>query len=110
MVDLLAALALLLAAILPIAYSLASEKRLARSLYQRAIATEIVDGELEILAAGEWRAFGPGQHGYNVHGGAASNLPPGRFTLRVDTHKLRLEWHPSLPHFGGLVVREVVLP
>ena len=52
MVELLAAKKLLLGALIPIAYSIASEKRLAHSYYQRAVAMEIVDGELDVLAAG----------------------------------------------------------
>ena len=107
MIELLAAMTLLLAALVPLAYSVASEKRLARSSYQRAVAMEIVDGEIEVLAAGEWRAFAPGVHDYTFHAGAATNLPPGQFTLTIQTNLLRLEWHPALKHQGGSVVREV---
>src|SRR6266436_470087 len=57
MTEMLVALAILLGALLPLAYSLVSEKRLARAVYQRAVAMELVDGEMEILAAGEWRAM-----------------------------------------------------
>jgi len=53
--------------VLPLAYSVASEKRLARASYQRAVAMEIVDGEIEILAAGEWLAFKSGAQDYQVH-------------------------------------------
>ena len=65
------------------AYSFASERRLARAYYQRAVAMEIVDGEMEVLLAGEWRDFPPGTQDYRVHCGAATNLPPGRFILSV---------------------------
>lgn len=107
MVELLAAMTLLAAALIPVAYSIGSEKRLAHSLYQRAVAMEIVDGEIEALAAGEWRAFPPGTHDYSVQAGAATNLPPGRFTLTIQTNLLRLEWRPAARHHGGLVAREV---
>ena len=90
MIELMAALALLLGAVLPLAYHLASETRLARSIYQRAVAVEIVDGELEVLAAGEWRAFGPGQHPYQVRALAATNLPPGQFLLTISAGRVRL--------------------
>jgi len=106
MVELLVALALLLGAVLPLAYSIASEKRLARSTYQRAVAMEIVDGEMETLLAGEWRAFGPGTHEYKVQARAATNLPPGEFVLQVTTDKIRLEWRPAQKHNGGSVTRE----
>ena len=52
MVELLVALAILTGVLLPLAYSFVSERRLARSAYQRAVAMEIVDGEMEVLLAG----------------------------------------------------------
>jgi hypothetical protein len=107
MTELLVALALLLGAVLPLAYSIASEKRLARSIYQRSVAMEIVDGEIEALVAGEWRAFSPGTHDYPVHARAAANLPPGRFVLSVSGDRIRLEWRPAQKHSGGSVLREV---
>ncbi len=62
MTEMLVALAILLGALLPLAYSLVSEKRLARAAYQRAVAMELVDGEMEVLVAGEWRAMPVGVH------------------------------------------------
>ena len=92
MVELLVAMALMTGALLPLAYSLASERRLARATYQRAVAMEIVDGEIEVLAAGEWRVFSPGTQPYSGHAVAATNLPPGKFLITVGSDKLRLEW------------------
>jgi hypothetical protein len=92
--------------LLPVAYSIASERRLARAYYQRAVAMEIVDGEIEVLAAGEWRAFTPGTHEYPVHAGSMTNLPPGHFLLTVQNDKVRLEWQPAVKMHGGAVVRE----
>ncbi|MGD0258912.1 MAG: hypothetical protein ABSD29_03715 [Verrucomicrobiota bacterium] len=109
MVELLVAMALLAGVLLPVAYSLTSERRLARASYQRAVAMEIVDGEMEALLAGEWRAFTPGVHNYPVHAGAATNLPPGRFMLALQPGKLRLQWQPALKDHGGPVTREAVL-
>jgi hypothetical protein len=106
MVELLAAMTLLLGALIPIAYSIASEKRLAHSYYQRAVAMEIVDGELDVLAAGEWRAYGPGSHDYAVRAAASTNLPPGRFVLTIQDTRVRLEWLPAVKQHGGPVVRE----
>jgi hypothetical protein len=109
MVELLVAMALLTAGLLPLAYSIGSEKRLARATYQRGIAMEIVDGEIEVLAAGEWRSLAPGSHEYSVHAMAATNLPPGKFMLSISDSKIRLEWRPSAKDHGGAVVREVVV-
>ena len=107
-IELLVAVAILLSALLPLAYSLASEKRFARASYQHAVAMEIVDGEMEALAAGEWRAFSPGVHEYAVHAGAATNLPPGKFLLTIEPNKVRLEWQPAGKPRAA-VVREVRL-
>jgi hypothetical protein len=104
MTELLIAMAMLTGVLLPIAYSITSEKRLARTAYHRSVAMEIVDGEMEILAAGEWRSFTPGPHEYLVHAVAATNLPPGRFLLTVGPDKVRLEWQPSAKKHGGPVV------
>lgn len=107
MTELVVAMALLAGTLLPLAYSIASERRVARAYYQRAVAMEIVDGEMEVLAAGEWREFAPGSREYPIRANAATNLPPGRLLLTVETGKLRLEWKPSVKHHGGSVVREV---
>lgn len=107
MVELLAAMVLLGAAMIPLAYSLASEKRLARAYYQRVVAMEIVDGEMEVLAAGDWRRYPKGKSEYPVSAAAASNLPEGRFILEINERWVRLEWQPATRHHGGKVAREV---
>ena len=109
MVELLVALALVVVVLLPFAYAFTGERRIALASYQRAVAMEIVDGEMEALVAGEWRAFPPGTHDYHVHAGAATNLPPGHFILTVQPGKVRLRWQPALKDHGGPVTREAVL-
>jgi hypothetical protein len=109
MTELVVAMTILAGALLPLAYSIASERRVARASYQRAVAMEIVDGEMEALAAGGWRAFAPGTREYPVRAGAATNLPPGRFLLSLETGKLRLEWKPAVKNHGGSVVREAMI-
>lgn len=106
MTELLVAMAILAGVMMPLAWSISSERRLARSLYQRAVAMEIVDGELETLLAGEWRAFQPGQHEYSVRSVAATNLPPGAFLLTIRTNLVRLEWQPQIKGHRGAVMRE----
>ena len=108
LMELLVAMALLTGALLPLAYSMASEKRLARSAYQRAVAMEIVDAEMEILAAGEWRALKPGITEYSINAPAVTNLPPGRFLLSLETNRLSLEWQPAVK-MRSVVVREITL-
>ncbi len=109
LVELLVAMALLAFTVIPLAYSIASERRYAHALYQRSVAMEIVDGEAEALAAGYWRAFTNGTQPYPIDAAAATNLPPGRFLLTLKPGQARLEWRPSGRQHGGPVVREVVL-
>jgi hypothetical protein len=91
---------------IPISFSFQGERTACRASYNRAIAMELVDGEMEILRAGEWRQFHPGAQPYQVKAGAAKNLPPGHFTLTVDDHLVRLEWLPTARDQGGKVTRE----
>jgi len=109
MVELVAALAILTAVMIPLAFGFAQETRLFKSYYERAVAMEIVDGEMEILAAGEWRAFKPGAQTYPVLAESVKNLPPGRFTLTLQGKRIRLEWAPEKPGHGSKVVREATI-
>ena len=104
--ELLLAMTLAVCALLPVFVSIAAEKRLAKSYYHRAVAVEIVDGEMEVLLAGEWRTFAPGTHEYPLPGGAITNLLSGKLLLTVQSNWVRLEWRPEASHQGGPVVRE----
>lgn len=70
---------------------------------------EIVDGEMEALVAGEWRAFKPGQQPYTVRAEAAKNLPAGKFVLTLEEARVRLEWMPEGRDQGGKVTRQASL-
>jgi hypothetical protein len=109
MTDLLVSIALLCIAIVPIVMGLTQEKRALRASYQHAIAAEIVDGEMELLIAGEWHSYSNGVHQLTMRANAATNLPPGRFQLTVASRHLRLEWLPSKTGQGGCIRREVTL-
>ncbi len=110
MLELVVAIGLLASVLFPIAYSLVQEQRAARAYYYRAIAIEIVDGEMESLLAGQWRAFTPGTRPYAVRGLASQNLPPGEFVFSMNEGQIRLEWRPSQKNHGGPVSRVAQLP
>ena len=101
------AMGILVAVMLPLAFSFMQETHTCRGLYYKAVAMEIVDGEIEALAAGEWRAFKPGRQGYAVRAAAATNLPRGDFVLTLEGARARLEWIPRASGAGGTVAREV---
>jgi hypothetical protein len=108
MIELVVAMGILMAAVVPLAYSFVQEQRLCRVYYWRAVAMEVVDGEMEVLTSGEWHNFEGGTHPYTVTAEAAKNLPPGKFALSVHGQQLRLEWRPDSPRNGAPVVREAV--
>jgi hypothetical protein len=105
-VDLMVALAILALAVLPMGYSITQERKLARAYYFRAVAMEIVDGEMEVLRAGAWRQFKEGAQPYEPRAESAAQLPPGRFTLTVTGEQLRLAWHAEGKGARSAVVRE----
>jgi hypothetical protein len=107
-IELMTALAILIAILLPLGLSFVDEQHVCRVYYWHAVAMETVDGEMEVLAAGEWRDFNEGTTSYTVHAESAKYLPPGKFTLTVHGPRLRLEWRPDKSRFGAPVVREAV--
>jgi hypothetical protein len=104
--ELMVAMAILIIAMLPLAYTFGQEQKLLRNSYRRAVAMELVDGEMEILLAGEWHSFQAGSQLYVFHGESATNLPPGKATLNITGKHLRLDWQPDRKTSGGEVVRE----
>ena len=109
MVDLVVAMTILTLTIVPLGFTFARERRALRAEYFRAAADEIVDGEMEILAAGDWKNFPDGAQIYTVHSQAAANLPLGHFQLTKTGNHLRLEWTPDRREGIGAVVREVTV-
>ena len=109
MIDLIVGMAILTVAIMPLTFSFIRERQMLRVEYSRAVAVEIVDGEMEILAAGEWRDFQDGPQIYTVRAQATACLPPGHFQLAKTGKHLRLEWKSDEPHGIGTVVREITV-
>jgi len=109
-VDLLVGLAILALAIVPVGFAFARERLALKNEYLRAVANEIVDGEMEILAAGAAKDFPDGTQNYSVSSRAAAVLPPGKFQLTKAGKHLRLEWSGDTKSGVSPVVREVELP
>jgi hypothetical protein len=108
-VDLLVGLAILSLAIVPLGFSFARERQTLKIEYVRSVADEIVDGEMEILAAGDWKNFPDGSQNYPVRASATASLPPGHFQLTKTGNHLRLEWNSDEKHSIGAVAREVTV-
>ena len=108
--ELMIAVAILVIASIPIAFSFRGEQRLVRAHYQKVVAMEIIDGEMEALRAGQWRALMEGESEYSVTAAAKTNLPVGKFLVTRSNQFLRLEWRPSKRGHGGPVKREIFVP
>jgi hypothetical protein len=109
MADMIVAMAILTLAVLPLGYSFARERQALKTEYLRGVAMEIVDGEMEILAAGGWKNFPDGPQNYSVRASAAASLPPGHFQLTKTGNHLRLEWKSDKHQGIGPVVREATV-
>ena len=101
------ALAILVTTVFPLSLGFLQEMKVCRGYYYKAAAMELIDGEMEVLLAGEAQRFAAGKHEYIPRGRATTNLPPGKFTLTVAGNLLRLDWHPLARNQGGNVSREV---
>ncbi len=108
MIEMVLALSIIITVLIPLGYSFMEEQHVLRVYYWRAVAMEAIDGEMEVLAAGDWHTYGEGEHPYTVHAESAKYLPPGSFTLTVRGPQLRLEWQPEKPRSALPVVREAV--
>jgi hypothetical protein len=107
--DLAVGLCILALAVLPLGYSFVRERQVLRIEYQRCVADEVVDGEMEILAAGAAKNLPDGAQQYTVHAVAANQLPPGHFELTKSGNHLRLDWTPDARRGVSAVVRETTL-
>jgi len=104
------AMGILVVAVIPLGYVFLKDARLFHMAYHRSIAIEMVDGEMEILAAGEWQSFPEGTNAYPARIETAALLPHGRFLFIRSGKHLRLEWSPTEHETGiGAVVREVTV-
>ena len=107
--DLIVGMAILTLALMPLGFSFVHQSRLLRAEYFRGVAVEVVDGEMEVLAAGGWRNFPDGSEPYTVRANAAAHLPPGHFQLTKTGHHLRLEWQSDKRQGIGTVIREITV-
>ena len=107
--ELMFALAVIVIALIPLAFSFRAEQKLLRAHYNQAVAMEIIDGEMELLHAGDWREVLEGEHPYKVTANAATNLPTGGFFLSRTGKLVRLEWRPAKKNSGGKIARDVLI-
>ena len=110
LVELSVAMVILTTALMPIALSIMKDQHASHNYYFKAIAMEIVDGEMEILRSGYWKEFEQGAQSYPTTAKAAENLPEGDFILTLKGKLIRLEWkikEGRYRYYRVHVVREV---
>jgi len=105
--ELVVAIAILAVVMLPLGGAWYHETKLLRAYYSDAVTMEILDGEMEVLAAGEWRSFPEGRHELKPKANALRNLSAGKFIFTRDAQRARLEWQPER---GRKMAREIKLP
>ena len=108
--ELAVAITILVIIVLPLSFATHHEQKLLRAYFYRAVAMEIVDGEMEILAAGGWSAIAEGAGEYRPRAQTQGNLPAGKFIVTRRRDSLSLQWVPARRGFGGPVTRNLLLP
>ena len=107
--DVAVAITVLALVFIPLSVSSSGDLDLARRQYFEAVALQLIDGEMDVLLAGERRKYTPGEHQIKPVGEAVQNLPEGEFVLTVHDQKLTLAWVPTKRAKWGRVERVVEL-
>lgn len=107
--DVAVAITVLALVFIPLSVSSSGDLDLARRQYFEAVALQLIDGEMDVLLAGERRKYTPGEHQIKPVGEAVQNLPEGEFVLTVHDQKLTLAWVPNKRAKWGRVERVVEL-
>ncbi|HJO08437.1 MAG TPA: hypothetical protein QGH16_01205 [Verrucomicrobiota bacterium] len=107
--DVAIALTVLTLVFIPLSVSSSGGLDLARRHYFEAVALQLIDGEMDVLLAGERRKYTPGEHRIKPVGEAVQNLPEGEFVLSLQDQKLTLAWMPKKFAKWGRVERVVQL-
>ena len=107
--DVAVAITVLALVFIPLSVSSSGDLDLARRQYFEAVTLQLIDGEMDVLLAGERRKYTPGEHQIKPVGEAVQNLPEGEFVLTVHDQKLTLAWVPTKRAKWGRVERVVEL-
>ena len=107
--DVAVAITFLALVFIPLSISSSGDLDLARRHYFEAVALQLIDGEMDVLLAGEHRKYTTGEHRITPVGEAVQNLPEGEFVLMVHDQKLTLAWVPTKRAKWGRVERVVEL-
>ncbi len=107
--DVAVAITVLALVFIPLSISSSGDLDLARRHYFEAVALQLIDGEMDVLLAGERQKYTTGEHRITPVGEAVQNLPEGEFVLTVQEQKLTLAWMPNKRAKWGRIERVVEL-
>ena len=107
--DVAIALTVLALVFIPLSVSSSGGLDLARRHYFEAVALQLIDGEMDVLLAGERQKYTTGEHRIKPVGDAVQNLPEGKFVLTVQDEKLTMAWVPTKRAKWGRIERVVEL-
>ncbi len=97
--EVIAAMAVLAIAMIPLIGALTAEKSRVQSFYKRGVAEQVLDGYREVLAAGAWRKYEPGTYQLDMDSRALNQLADSDVSLRVTAEdeqlRYKLAWHPE---------------
>ena len=107
--DVVLGIALLLLVFIPFSVTSSGELDLARRQQFQAVALQMIDGEMDVLLAGERQKYAAGEHTITPPGEAVQSLPEGKFVLTVGEKELTLAWTAVKQAKWGRVERVVKL-
>jgi len=107
--DVVLAVSILILLFIPFGVTSSGKLDLARRQHFEAVALQMIDGELDVLLAGERQKYPLGEHKITPPGEAVKTLPVGEFILIVKEKQLSLAWVPEKGAKWGRVEREVTL-
>ncbi len=107
--DVMVAIVILMLVFIPLTVTSSSKLDLARRHHVEAVVLQLIDGEIDVLLAGEHEKYNFGEHRITPAGEAAEDLPKGDFILTLKKKQLSLVWIPVKQAKWGRIDREVNL-
>ena len=107
--DVMVAIVILMLVFIPLTVTSSRKLDLARRHHVEAVVLQLIDGEIDVLLAGEHKKYNFGEHRITPAGEAAEDLPKGDFILTLKKKQLSLVWIPVKQAKWGRIDREVNL-
>tara|TARA_B100000029_G_scaffold500435_1_gene572192 strand:+ start:277 stop:657 length:381 start_codon:yes stop_codon:yes gene_type:complete len=107
--DVAVAIVILMLVFIPLTVTSSSKLDLARRHHVEAVVLQLIDGEIDVLLAGELKKYKAGEQRITPAGEAAEDLPKGEFILTLKEKQLSLAWVPVKLAKWGRIERAVNL-